>query len=90
MATKAEKKYMNRVASLPCSLCGAQPVELHHIREGQGLSQRASNYLVIPLCPRCHRDKKLGWHGEKVMWNIHKMDEMDALSKTIELLQNKV
>ena len=86
MATKAEKRYMDRVASLPCSLCGTQPVELHHLREGQGMSQRASNYLVIPLCPRCHRDNYFGWHGEKVMWKVHGMNEMDALAKTIELL----
>lgn len=90
MATKAEKKYMDRVASLPCSVCGAQPVELHHIREGSGMGQRAKNWLVVPLCPECHRDNKLGWHGEKIMWKIKKMDELDALAKTIEILQNAV
>ena len=44
--TKAESEYMSRVASLPCAVCGDKPVELHHIREGQGMAQRAQNWLV--------------------------------------------
>ena len=35
----------------------------------------------------------MGWHGEKRAWAIAKMDEIDALNKTIEnvieyLIQN--
>jgi hypothetical protein len=26
----------------------------------------------------------LGWHGQKKMWAIKKMDELDALNVTIE------
>jgi hypothetical protein len=84
--TKAESNYMSKVASLPCVVCGNQPVELHHVREGQGMSQRAQNWLVIPLCPSCHRDSMMGLHGQRNMWRIKKMDEMDALAKTIELM----
>ena len=80
--TKAESEYMSRVASLPCAVCGDKPVELHHIREGQGVAQRAQNWLVIPLCVSCHRGQ-LGIHGDKTMWRIKKMDELDALSDTI-------
>lgn len=82
MVTKAEKAYMDAVARLPCAICGTLGVHLHHAREGQGGSQRAQNWLVIPLCPRCHTGPH-GIHGDKAMWKIRKMDEMDALAETI-------
>ena len=49
-ATAAEKRHMGRVAALGCILCdhlglGATPAQVHHIREGQGMSQRANDYL---------------------------------------------
>jgi hypothetical protein len=28
----------------------------------------------------------MGWHGQKRMWKIKKMDELDALNVTIERL----
>jgi hypothetical protein len=31
----------------------------------------------------------MGWHGQKRMWAIKKMDEMDALAVTIERLQDE-
>lgn len=85
MATNNEKHYMDKVASLPCSVCGTRPVELHHLREGRGMSQRASNYLVVPLCPECHRGS-LGFHGDKTRMRILKLDELDLLARTIEVL----
>jgi hypothetical protein len=53
---KAEKEHLSKVASVGCIVCRMQgneesPAEIHHIRHGQGMSQRASNYEVIPLCP---------------------------------------
>jgi hypothetical protein len=48
-----------------------------------GMSQRAANWLVVPLCYGCHRGPK-GLHGDRSMWKVMKMDEMDALAKTIE------
>jgi hypothetical protein len=67
MATKAEKQYMGRVADLGCAVCRRMgypgtPAELHHKRAGQGLSNRASNWQVIPLCPEHHRGAT-GVHG---------------------------
>lgn len=85
MTTQSMKDHMNRVAELPCVLCGAQPVELHHIREGQGMQQRASNWLVIPACPSCHRGSK-GIHGDKSMMNLKKWTELDLLANTLERL----
>ncbi len=79
---------MGRVAELPCVLCGEQGVQVHHIREGQGMAQRASNWLVVPLCPSCHTGP-LGVHGDKTMMRINKMTELDMLAKTIEALSWK-
>ena len=76
---------MDKVAQLPCGLCGAHGVHLHHIREGQGMAQRASNFLVVPLCPSCHTGPS-GVHGDKTMLRIHKMTELDLLAQTIEAL----
>lgn len=83
MRKSPQKMYMDRVAKLCCCVCGDQGVELHHIREGMGMSQRAANWLVVPLCYGCHRGPK-GLHGDRSMWKVMKMDEMDALAKTIE------
>jgi hypothetical protein len=54
MTTKAEKEHLNRVAELGCLICH-QPAEIHHLRTGMGMSQRNSNFNVIPLCPLHHR-----------------------------------
>jgi hypothetical protein len=76
---------MRRVAELPCVLCGTEPCEVHHLREGQGMSQRASNFLTIPLCPGCHRGPS-GIHGDRSLMRIQKLDELDLLALTIEAL----
>lgn len=87
VTTAAEKRHMDRVAALPCVLCGAMPVELHHIREGQGAAQRAQDTLVLPLCPGCHRGPN-GVHGlgRKGFFTRYKKDELDLLAETLEAL----
>lgn len=87
MSNAAEKRWMNRVAGLPCVLCGTSPVELHHIREGQGAAQRAQDTLCLPLCPDCHRGPN-GIHGlgRKGFYMRYKRDELDLLADTIEAL----
>ena len=57
---KAEKEHLSKVAGIGCIVCRMQgneesPAEIHHIRHGQGMSQRASNYDAIPLCHGHHR-----------------------------------
>lgn len=84
-----EKRYMTIAASMPCQLCGSMPVELHHAREGQGGSQRAGDFLVIPLCPDCHRGS-LGIHGDKTMLRVNKTNEMALLNQTIKQVFKQV
>lgn len=85
MSTKAEREHLDRVASLPCACCGQHGVQVHHIRDGQGMSQRASNFLTVPLCPECHTGQ-YGVHGDKSRMRARKQSELDWLADTIEKL----
>lgn len=63
--TKAEKLHLSRVAALGCIVCRNEygqhtPAAIHHIRAGQGMSQRAGHFEVIPLCSLHHQN---GGHG---------------------------
>lgn len=56
----AERQHLGRIAALGCIACHQMgymdtPAEIHHIREGVGMGQRASHYEAIPLCPPHHR-----------------------------------
>jgi len=87
-----ESKYMGRVASLGCYLCrhlgyGFTSAQVHHIREGQGMSQRASNFLTVPLCDTHHSNSSEdGIHGMRRAWKLASVGEMDALANTIMML----
>lgn len=85
MATKAERSHLDRVAGLPCACCGDSPVQVHHIREGQGMAQRASDFLTIPLCPSCHTGPH-GVHGDRNMMRVFKLTELEMLADTIRRL----
>lgn len=60
-------------------------MHVHHIREGQGMAQRASDFLTIPLCPDCHQGR-CGVHGDKSYLRARKLTELDMLANTIERL----
>jgi hypothetical protein len=72
-----ERLHLARVKELPCSVCNASgPSEAHHFKQGL-------QYTCIALCVDCHRGPVLGLHGQKRVWAINKMDEIDALNITI-------
>lgn len=78
--TAAERRYVERVKSLPCSVCDwAAPSEAHEIKQGAW-------FTSVALCKDCHTNPILGIHGTKVNWKIRKMDELDALAVTIQRL----
>lgn len=86
MATKREKAYMDRVAGLGCIVCrnsgfGETPAQIHHIREGQGLAQRAATWLVIPLCPE-HHDGNDSIHKDRQGWQMRYGSELDLVAQT--------
>ena len=93
--TKAERDYMNRVASLGCILCrhlgyGESSAELHHPRTGQGMAMRASNFSVIPLCPEHHRGNT-GLHGmgRKAFERQYGLTEIDLQERVVQLLKSE-
>jgi len=63
------EKRISRVAALGCLIC-EMPAEIHHVRRGQGKSQRASDDEVLPLCPPHHRTGGYGvaFHAGKQIW----------------------
>ena len=85
------KQYMERVASIPCVLCShlgekqGSRTYVHHVREGKGASQRASDYLAVALCWGCHQGPH-GVHGDRAFMKIAKLSELDLLAKTIAAL----
>lgn len=92
MPRDAVGRHKDRVAELGCVLCrhlgyGETPASLHHIREGQGMSQRASDWMVVPLCWAHHQGKE-GLHGlgTRAFEARYRMSELDLLAKTIEAL----
>ena len=87
MTTRAEKRYLDRVAQLDCVVCGAHGVHIHHAREGEGMAQRAPNWLAIALCPPCHTGPR-GIHGDRSVLRQEKLDELDLLARTIERLNS--
>lgn len=77
--TSAERRHIAGIRALPCSVCGRSgPSEAHEIKQGQW-------FTSVALCMDCHRGQN-GIHGDKTMWRINKMDEIDALAVTIERL----
>lgn len=89
--TKLEAAHLSRLADLGCMLCRRlgypdTPAEIHHLRQGQGMAQRASHFLTVPLCPTHHRDNTLGIHGARGAFKQAKCDEMDLLADTLQAI----
>lgn len=79
--TAAERAYTTRVKELPCSVCDAPPPSAaHEIKQGVW-------WLSVAICPDCHQGPINGWHGQRRIWLVRKMDELDALAITIRRLQ---
>ena len=75
-----ERAHLALVKELPCSVCDQSgPSEAHHVKQGQ-------QYPAVALCESCHRGALMGWHGQRRMWAIKKMDELAALNVTVRRL----
>lgn len=85
----AERAHMHRVAQLPCLVCGARPVTLHHCT---GYADRIgriarSHKRVVPLCARHHliqfgprqSVEALGHRGFYEMHGVDLLAEADSL-----------
>jgi hypothetical protein len=77
--TVAERRHIERVKALPCSVCDKPgPSDCHEVRQGLW-------FASVALCKECHTGRG-GIHGEKTMWKIRKVDELGALATTVERL----
>lgn len=82
---------MALVADAGCVMCRYLATQqqgrtyLHHAREGQGMGQRGSDWLVVGLCYRHHQGAD-GWHtlGKRAFYGRYQLDEMDLLAMAIE------
>lgn len=85
--TAASRRYMGRVAQLPCVVCGAEPVEVHH-KLGAGMGLRASDYETIPLCSTHHRNgpKGVAIHSGTKTWE----DNFGTQDYWVEQTQRKL
>lgn len=58
--------HMARIAQLPCVVCGAHHVEVHHCIHDRYSAAKASDFDTIPLCRECHASLHAGketWRG---------------------------
>ena len=77
---KIERLHIERVKSLDCSVCDAPaPSEAHHI-------DQSCAWTCVALCESCHRNGFNGWHGQRRIWKVKKMAELEALGVTIRRL----
>lgn len=82
--TAAERRHLNRVASLPCLICQATPVEIHHIRR---FGETRKHMQVAPLCPEHHRGAE-GIHAMgKKAFERQFMSQDEMLAETEQRLQ---
>lgn len=103
MTTKEEREHMSKVADIGCIVCRnngiyTPNVELHHIRAGYGVSQRASNFEVIPLCTIHHRTglksdktgkRHFGYHESPEDFEIAYGKETDLLKQVLDILKER-
>ena len=86
MSSAAAGRHMHRVAQLPCCLCGAHGVHVHHVIDGKTFGKRdRSHFCTIPVCESCHTGPG-GIHGDKTMLRLAKKSELELLSETLEKL----
>lgn len=77
--TAKQSRHVARVKDQPCGVCGkAPPSAAHHVRQ-------SLHWATIPLCYDCHQGPQ-GIHGDKTLWRIYKVDEMDVINQTIARL----
>ena len=72
-----DKDHLRFIALQPCTICGRQPCEAHHIRYAQpsALGRRVSDEFTVPLCRVHHRElHRIG--NERSWWNQLKIDPL--------------
>jgi hypothetical protein len=82
------KSWMGLVAQLPCVICGVSPVELHHCAHGRYGQSRASDFCVIPLCPKHHRFRTDHAETWATLYGFD-VDYLPGVKKAVERLKER-
>ncbi len=70
-----EAEHLRLVKLSPCATCGKAGGFAHHTKQG-------NHRTTIATCYDCHQGP-MGWHGDGTMQRIYKVDENDALERTL-------
>lgn len=91
--SNAGKRHMHKVAQVPCVLCtrmglGETPSIVHHLKYGQGASDRASDFLTIAVCNEHHVGAE-GIHTlkEHGLYLRYRCSELDLLADTLAAME---
>lgn len=83
--------HLDRVHSIQCVLCAKlglvqrTPTTAHHVRTGQGASQRADDMLSAALCQDCHQGPQ-GVHGDRSRLKLAGVTELALVGLTLRVL----
>jgi hypothetical protein len=84
--TKGEAAHLERVKNLECAVCAKYaPSHAHHLMHDRASGRKPGHYCTIPLCDNCHVGPN-GIHGDRSMWKVYKISEMEALDQTLAKL----
>lgn len=82
-ATKEEKEWMDAISQLPCVICHARPVEVHHITR---CGRRMGHLYTLPLCVNCHRGDD-GFSGKnRKAWDKSLPNQL----RLLQFIRNKI
>ena len=90
VATKEEKKRMNKISQMGCFCCGHQ-AEVHHIRKHTGMGLRPPHSDTIPLCSLHHRTGKDSIHlGKNLFIEKYGTEELilQQVNKQLEQMED--
>jgi hypothetical protein len=86
--TAEERRYRDKVAALGCLICG-MPANLHHVRQGVGMGQKAAEIGgLLPLCHIHHQNGGYGvaFHAGKKEWQKNYGTEAELLEEVARRL----
>jgi hypothetical protein len=72
-----DREHLRFISRQPCTVCGRQPCEAHHIRFAQpsALGRRVSDEFTVPLCCLHHRElHRIG--NERAWWEQLNIDPL--------------
>lgn len=79
------KQYLAECARVPCAVCFAWPVHVHHCIMGRFSQSRSSDFDVIPLCPMHHtglNPDNPAIHEERALWEQRFGKDTDYIAYT--------